>query len=504
MKSKEIITQEGNYKDMFLYNPTPMWIFDQETLDYVEVNDAALEHYGYTRDEFLSMNARDIRPAESVHALEEDIKNSMNRAHFAGDWVHIKKNGERIIVNVVSHPFIFKGRMCRHVMANDVTAQRKLEQELIDSKERLTESEHRYRAFFENSLDAMILTSPGGEIYEANDSACQLLGYTQNEIRSMHVYQLIDIKDPNHEKIRDRRAEYGRTVGELRFIRKDGSIIHTELSSAIFLDANGHEKASVIIRDITERIRHQQNILQLNAELEQRIEQRTAQLTAVNRDLEAFAYSVSHDLRAPLRGINGLTAILEENYASKLDEEGARLCSRIRTNSVKMGTLIDDLLTFSKTSTAEIRRTHVDMEFLVRNAVAEQGEKEPLDKVDFHITKLPVTIGDTALLKQVWVNLISNAVKFSSKVAHPCIEITGWKEGVYSVYSIKDNGAGFSMDYVDKIFVAFQRLHSEKDYAGTGAGLAIVERIIQKHGGKIEAFGEEGKGATFTFRLPAS
>lgn len=504
MEIKKRTTQEGNYKDMFMYNPTPMWIFDQETLNYVEVNDAALEHYGYSREEFLSMNARDIRPADSVQALEQDILDSMGKAHFAGDWVHVKKNGEQILVNVVSHPFIFKGRKCRHVMATDVTAQRQLEHDLHENKERLKESEHRYRAFFENSLDAMILTSPGGEIFEANDAACRLLGYTREEIITMHSFQLIDMSDPNYNKLRDQRAAFGRIVGELRFVRKDNSIIHTELSSAIFEDANGHERASLIIRDITERIQHQQRIMQLNAELEQRIEQRTAQLLAVNRDLEAFAYSVSHDLRAPLRGLNGLTTILEDNYAGKLDEEGVRLCGRIRLNSQKMGTLIDDLLTFSKTSTAEIRRTHVDMEFLVRSAIAEQGEKEPLNDVEFQISKLPGTIGDTALLKQVWVNLISNAVKFSAKAAHPRIEISGWKEAGYCIYRIKDNGAGFSMNYVNKIFVAFQRLHSEKEYSGTGAGLAIVERIILKHGGKIEAYGEEGKGATFTFRLPFS
>lgn len=745
----EMEPQEGNYKDIFLYNPTPMWIFDQETLDFLEVNDAALKQYGYTRKEFLSMNARDIRPQEYVDALIKDIEISRGSVSRSGDWYHKKKNGEIILVNIIGFPFLFKGREARHIMATDVTQQRKIEESLKnsearfrqivdgapepifvqadrkfvyvnkktlelfkakrevdlvgkeildfvhpDSQERvkermnriilnrlpveemielrfttlegddiyletaaqpieyeskaagivfvrdvtnrkqtakaisyqnyllkemgriakiggwefdpetgqgswteevarihgldpddetsrdiglsfyteesralvtkainealtkripydleleivlrdgthkwvhtfgmpeiendkviklkgafqdvtqrkqsekaLIESEQKYRAFFEHSLDAMLLTTPMGDIIEANQAACQLLGYSENELKQMKRTDIIDKTDSNHILFFQRRDENGVAVGELRFLKKDGSVIDTELSSAIFLDANDKQKASLIIRDISTRKRTEQKIKELNAELEIRIEQRTAQLKSVNKDLEAFAYSVSHDLTTPVRGINGLTQILQDNYTKNLDEEGLRLCNRIRANSLKMGALIEDLLAFSRTSTSEIRREKVDMDQLVQSAIVEVGGKEMLTEVEFRIKKLPVTVGDIALLKQVWINLISNAVKFSSRKEKPVIEIDGYREGAKSYYRIKDNGAGFNMQYAGKMFDAFQRLHTQQEFQGTGAGLAIVQRVILKHGGKIWAEGEEGIGATFTFYLPIS
>ena len=348
----------------------------------------------------------------------------------------------------------------------------------------------------------MILTTPDGDIIEVNQAACRLLGYKENEMKQAKRINLIDKTDRNYLPFFRKRDDNGFAVGELRFIKKDGSLIETELSSAIFFDAYDNKKASLIIRDISIRKKTEQKIIELNTELEHRIEERTAQLKSVNKDLEAFAYTVSHDLTAPVRGINGLTQILQENYTEQLDEEGLRLCSRIRANSLKMGTLIEDLLAFSKSNTSEIRREKVNMDQLVQSAISEVGEKEPLSNVEFKIDKLPPTFGDVSLLKQVWINLISNAVKFSSRKEKPLIEISGYVENDKCYYSVKDNGAGFNMQYAGKIFDAFQRLHSQQEFKGTGAGLAIVQRVILKHGGKIWADGAEGMGATFTFYLP--
>lgn len=744
----EATAQEGNYKHMFLYNPTPMWIFDQETLEFLEVNDAALSHYGYTREEFLSLNAKDIRPQEEVDALVKDIELMKGKANHAGDWIHKKKTGEIIIVNIVSHPFVFRGKEARHVMATDVTEQRLMERELKNSEERfrlivegapdpifiqsdgkfvylnqtavclfevesadqligknvidyihpesreivlkrmklvnddrqsvkelveikflsskgnetwvetagqpldyggmkaglvfvrdissrkktvealnyqeyllkemgriakiggwefdpdtgkgtwtdevarihgmkpgnetnvekgisfykdesydkivaaiknaiehrvaydlelemtdaegmhkwvhtfghpvvldgkvikvrgsfqditqrklaekaLIESEQKYRAFFENSLDAMLLTTPDGQVLEVNDAACKLWGYAEDELKSLRRDQIVYTESESYQNFIAKRAEAGIAVGEITIIRKDGSLVETEVSSAVFMDADDNKKNSLIVRDISKRKRDEQRILQLNADLEEKIGERTAQLVAVNKDLEAFAYSVSHDLRAPLRSINGLTQILQDNYSNKLESEGLRLTERIRVNSTKMGTLIEDLLSFSRASTTEIRKTGVDMNLLVKSAINEIGEKDSLDMVEFKIDQLPDTEGDPTLLKQVWVNLISNAVKFSARKETPLIEISGHISGYKCFFKIKDNGAGFNMKYSDKIFAAFQRLHTEQEFHGTGAGLAIVQRILLKHGGNIWAEGEEGKGATFTFCLPS-
>jgi len=237
-------------------------------------------------------------------------------------------------------------------------------------------------------------------------------------------------------------------------------------------------------------------------ELERRIHERTAQLEAANRELEAFSYSVSHDLRAPLRAIDGYTRILLEDYQQLLDDEGKRICSVISEGAHKMSDLIDDLLTFSRLGRSALNPSNIDMEAMAGAVFQELTTAQSRKRIDFQVDSLPPAVGDPALLRQVWVNLLSNSVKFSQKKKRAVIRVRGEKSENETVYSVQDNGVGFDMQYVDKLFGVFQRLHSVKDFEGNGVGLALVQRVILRHGGRAWAEGETGKGATFYFTLP--
>jgi signal transduction histidine kinase/ligand-binding sensor domain-containing protein len=238
-----------------------------------------------------------------------------------------------------------------------------------------------------------------------------------------------------------------------------------------------------------------------NRELQWHVQERTAQYEAVNKELEAFTYSVSHDLRAPLRAIGGFTQTLVEDYDALLDEEGKRLCTVICKQTQKMGRLIDDLLSFSRTSQAELQASKIQMDTMASSVFQELTTPESRERIEFHVSSLPPAIGDSALIHQVWINFLSNAIKFSSKRDRAVIEVDYQRDGGKIIYSVRDNGAGFDMRYADKLFGVFQRLHSEKEFEGTGVGLAIVQRLIHRHGGKVWAESEVEKGSTFYFTL---
>jgi signal transduction histidine kinase len=243
-------------------------------------------------------------------------------------------------------------------------------------------------------------------------------------------------------------------------------------------------------------------IYRMHHELENKVEERTVQLEHVNKELEAFSYSVSHDLRTPLRAISGYSIMLKEDYEAELDTEGKRIIRNIINNAKMMGQLIDDLLSFSRLGKKELVSMQIDMQALAENIVKELLQSEPENKYHFNIGPLPPIKADQVMIKQVLINLVGNAIKYSSKKDAPEIEIGSIDEKTKTIYYVKDNGAGFDMAYANKLFGVFQRLHSLEEFEGSGVGLALVKRIIDKHKGEVWAEGFESKGATFYFSLP--
>ena len=249
--------------------------------------------------------------------------------------------------------------------------------------------------------------------------------------------------------------------------------------------------------EVTERRRVQEEITALNTELASR----AAQLEAALQELEGFSYSVSHDLRAPLRAINGFSHILEEEHADQLDEEGKRLLRIVADQGRTMGQLIDDLLEFFRLGRQPISAREIDMTALATDVVRELAPDSG-HAAAIKLNPLASASGDPALIRQVWINILSNAIKFSSGRANPEIEVSSESNGSHSVFCVKDNGAGFDMQYYDKLFGVFQRLHPAEEFPGTGVGLALVQRVLSRHGGRIWAEAQVGKGATFYFSLP--
>ena len=287
---------------------------------------------------------------------------------------------------------------------------------------------------------------------------------------------------------------------EEKIIQMDGTLIDVEVTAIPFL-FHSQPAVQAVIHEITDRKKAEEKIKSLNDELEKRVNERTSQLLIANNDLQSFSYTVSHDLRAPVRALDGFASILLKDYSKVLDEEGKNMLGRIVKSAEKMGKLIDDLLSFSRLGRTELRFTTVDMYSMVNSVFQEFLTEENKGKIDFRLQNIPVAFGDPSLLRQVWSNLIGNAIKFSSHKPLCIIEVGCFLMESENIYFVKDYGAGFNMAYVGKLFNVFERLHPESEFEGTGVGLAIVNRIIQRMNGRTWAESKVNEGATFYFTV---
>lgn len=465
----------------------------------VSVNRAFAELLGYHRDELTGKPWQELTPPDDIKGVEAIIDSMISgkkeSARFNKRYIH--KNGSIVWADVSTvlrrnedgTPLYFITTVI------DISERKQVEEDLLSSRELFA------NAFHVGPAGMTVTRISDGTFIDVNDSFLRMFEFTREEVIGHTSIELQILSRQERGKLIDRQLESGGLrQTELLARSKSGKKV-TILFSSRPMELGGEVCHVTTMIDISERKQAEEKIHKLNEELEVRVHSRTAQLEEAIRELESFSYSVSHDLRAPLRAVDGFTRILLEDYGTKMDAEGRRICSVITNSARDMGILIDDLLAFSRVGRSLMKTSTIDMTTLVNTVFFEITTDKDRERIEFVVNPLPEFFGDASLMHQVWVNLLSNAVKFSSAKERAVIEVSAETRSDETVYRVRDNGAGFNMQYVDKLFGVFQRLHSVSDFEGTGVGLAIVQRIIVRHKGRIWAEGEVGKGATFNFAV---
>jgi PAS domain S-box-containing protein len=466
--------------------PNPIFYKDTDGR-YLGVNKAWEKFFGLSRETFIGKTVHDLYPHNPEVAEQRD----------AMDQLLWNRPGTQVFETSITSP----GAGRRDAIYYKATFTRAdgsvagLIGTIVDITER-NEATKRYRATFDNAPLGIMHVDLERRISHVNPKLCEILGYTVEEMIGKPVEML------THPDLRGtgRHLRYtgpmleGKIqsdVSERPYMRKDGSTVWVNRTISLVKDSTGAPRYFVrIVEDISER-----------KELEHRVAVRTEQLEAKNKELESFSYSVSHDLRSPLRAISGYTRLLEEDHGAHLDEEAKHWLNVVRSEAGRMAELIDDLLAFSRLGREHFKSATIDMMALAQE-VTQQLRPAAVPATRIEMDSLPRASGDRAMLRQVWVNLIGNAIKYSAKCGQPCVRISGKKLQDETVYRIEDNGVGFDMRYYHKLFGVFQRLHSMEEFAGTGIGLAIVQRIVTRHRGRVWAESEPGRGAIFYFSLP--
>ncbi len=486
-----MIESEARYRQIFALTPLPMYLRDEDTLQFIDVNKACHEMYGYSREEMLRMSLIDIQTPAGRERYMKGVYDRPMGAFERLQKQHARRDGSLIDVEIHSYPTTMAGRKVRLVLIRDMTEQLNMERLLRDNEARLraiADNVPATIAFFD--ADSALQYSnfafdrwfaPGGEGGGSPEPFGEgLMPLLERALLGEEV---------TTERAMDTRA--GQRVVRMTLIphRKENG---------------GIEGAYLMGYDLTDFRRAEAEVRHLNAELEQRVEQRTRALAAANRELESFSYSVSHDLRAPLRTIDGFSQILIDEYSDVLDESGRGYLERVRAGSQRMAKLIEDLLELARVTRRDLQIRTCDLSAMAREIFRDLQALAPERAVRVEIADGMRVAADEGLLRIALDNLMRNAWKFTGLQDSPLIEIGCAEDGESRTFFVRDNGVGFDMAYVDKLFGAFQRLHSETEFQGTGIGLALVQRVIRRHGGQVWAEAEPDRGATFYFLMPGT
>lgn len=472
-----------------LYDNAPCgYLSVDHTIFIVSANQTLLSWLGYSREDVIGkFQFQDLLSPESkkkfLDGFERDFQQYKEKGFVNNlEFEFRKKDGSSIevIVNSMAS-FDAKGGFIRsRTTVFDNTTRKEYERQLLTANEKI-------RDLYNQAPCGYHSLSSNGEIIEINDTELSWLGYSREEVLGRLSFRdLITPESQQHFKesfVQFKNTGYVQNL-EFDFLRKDKTSFPIILNASAVYDNAGkflYSRSTVFDNTLRKAAEQKANILRA--------------------ELESFTYSVSHDLRAPLRSINGYAKILQEDFAQTLDEEGKRILAVITSNANRMGQLIDDLLDFSRIGRKELSLALVDMDQLVKTILAESNIEENA-KLKIEIEPLGSANADPSLIRQVWINLISNALKYSAKQPVSLIKISRTTLNDFVQYHVSDNGVGFDMKYVGKLFEVFQRLHKQQDFAGTGVGLAIVKRIITRHGGSISANASPQNGATFSFTLP--
>ncbi|PHN07892.1 sensor histidine kinase [Flavilitoribacter nigricans] len=383
----------------------------------------------------------------------------------------------------------------------EITQRERMEEKLRIRKES-------FRTTMKYAPAGMALVSPQGKWLQVNPALCKMLGYSEKELLRTDVAAVTHPEDLDRYQSTISELSAGMQEGvflEKRSLHKNGNVIWAMLGISAVFDENDKLLHFIVqILDISARKKHQEEITALNASLEEKVKERTAQLQEVNEELESFSYAVSHDLRAPLKNMEGMASMLQDLYAPQLDENGAILIDHINTNAKRMDRLITDFLNFSRVGQQVLQKEQFDIQALFEEVYHELSPHYPEKKIDLQIESLPAAYGDPGLLRQVVQNLLSNALKYSSGREEIVIRVKGSDESGQTVYTVTDNGVGFDHKFQKKLFMMFQRLHKAEHFSGHGIGLAFSYRIVKKHGGNMWAESKVDQGAKFHFSLPKS
>ena len=468
----------------------------QGTITYV--NDKFCTISKYSREELLGLNHRILNSGHHSREFFQHMYETIaNGGVWRGEIRNRAKDGSIYWVDTTIVPFLENGRPWQYMAIRADISERK----------RMEEARGWLAAVVESSEDAIISKTLDGVITDWNPGAEKLFGYPLEEVIGKPMLMLFPPERVDEERdilARIRRGESVEHFETVR-IRKDGRAIDVSVTISPIRDDSGKiAGASKIARDITRRKADEDKIRALNEELEEKVLQRTAQLATANKELEAFTYSVSHDLRAPLRHIGGFSKILIEDFAPGMPPEALSHLQRIGDGVRRMGLLVDELLNLAQVGRHDLKLQVTALTQVVEEVVSMLQPETDGRRVTWKITELPAVKCDPVLIKQVIQNLLANALKFTRRRGRTVIEIGCGEEDGMPVIFVRDNGVGFEMKYMDKLFGVFQRLHRAEDFEGTGVGLATVQRIVQKHGGRVWAEAELDKGATFFFTLAAA
>ena len=539
---------ELSYRRLFEAAKDGILILDIDTGRITDVNPFLYKLLGFSRGEMIGKTVGELSPFKDIESNQVMLERLQKNGYVRYENLPLEtRDGRKIAVEFVSN--VYQAGDCNVIQCNvrDITERRQAETVSI-----------RLAAIVESSDDAIIGKDLNSIINSWNKGAEKIFGYAAGEMMGTSILRLIPAGRHEEENQILEKIKRGESVEHFETQRqtKDGRLIDVSVTVSPIKDVAGKViGVSKVARDITERKQAEGQIRVLNAELERRVVERTAQLQTANEELEAFSYSVSHDLRAPLRHVMGFVDLLKKDLPREIAERVAAgvaaalvsrdsLCSRcgglispgggpslseeslrhltiISQSAKRMGDLIDDLLTFSRVGRAALHKTEIHLDELIRETLGDFQAETKGRNIAWNIHPLPAVRADRALLRMALVNLISNAVKFTGARAEAKIEIgvmERWSDGAVAstqnsntpklqdsntpVFFIRDNGAGFDPQYADKLFGVFQRLHSQDEFEGTGIGLANVQRIIHRHGGRVWAEGAMEGGATFYFSIP--